>query len=445
MNKNKRILLVHPEISRTKYNFAGIIDNEPLELEYISAALEKHGFTPFIWDGQVETKSFSEYLKEIDPEFVYICGRTRQENFMLEYCREAKKHGAITMIGGLHAQHNFKRLFFDEIDYIFTGFDPELIAEIAIGKSPESMNNLCWNENGKWHINKSVPYDIQNLPRPNRTQFYAHKDRYRYLELLPCAHVRTAYSCPYHCTFCSRNELNCGKYTVRDIDDVVDEIASIECENIYIIDDDFLFNEERINRFISLIKERKICKRFVCYGRADYIASHEAQMQALKEIGFYYILTGLEAADDTHLDRYNKRTQMSVNSEAAEILHRVGIHMMGMFIVDLDFQYKDFRAIEKWIKTHKLKHAAISIFTPEMHSHLMENYRDRLITNDPSHWDYLHVVAKPEHMSVQRYYMHYHILVVKLFLRAWRQGVYDFIDYKFFIKSMLKNLFRFGG
>lgn len=51
---NKRILLVHPEISRTKYNFAGVIDNEPLELEYIFAVLKNSGFEPYIWDGQVE-------------------------------------------------------------------------------------------------------------------------------------------------------------------------------------------------------------------------------------------------------------------------------------------------------------------------------------------------------------------------------------------------------
>ena len=40
MEDNRRFLLVHPEISRTKYNFAGIIDNEPLELEYIYAMLK---------------------------------------------------------------------------------------------------------------------------------------------------------------------------------------------------------------------------------------------------------------------------------------------------------------------------------------------------------------------------------------------------------------------
>ena len=32
---DKKILLVHPEISRNKYNFNGILENEPLELSLI--------------------------------------------------------------------------------------------------------------------------------------------------------------------------------------------------------------------------------------------------------------------------------------------------------------------------------------------------------------------------------------------------------------------------
>ena len=168
-------------------------------------------------------------------------------------------------------------------------------------------------------------------------------------------------------------------------------------------------------------------------------------MERLKEIGFYYVLVGLEAADDKHLYRYNKKSDLFANSAAVEILNDLGINAMGMFIVDLDFKARDFRDISKWVRKHKLKHAAISIFTPEMNSELFEEYRSRLITRDPSHWDYLHVVAKPTHMSVRRYYMHYHILIGRLFLRAWRQGIYDFIDYKFFIGSIVKNMFRFGG
>ncbi|HOR22227.1 MAG TPA: radical SAM protein, partial [Ruminococcus sp.] len=283
------------------------------------------------------------------------------------------------------------------------------------------------------------------LPRPDRSYFYQHTDRYRYLELLPAAHVRTAYCCPYKCRFCLRNTLNCGCYSARDIADVVDEIHSIECENIYIIDDDFLFGEERLREFVRLIRQRNIRKRYVCYGRADFIAAHPYLMRELKSIGFYYVLVGLEAADERYLESYNKLSDMEANVKAVSILNDVGINVMGMFIVDLDFTGKDFRRIWQWVRKNKLRHAAVSIFTPEMNSELISEYKDRLVTRDPAHWDYLHVVAKPEKLSVRRYYFHYHILLIRLFVRAWRQGIYDFVDYGFFIKSFLKNLFKFGG
>jgi len=445
MERNNTVLLVHPEISRNKYNFAGIIENEPLELEYIFTVLRDAGYRPYIWDGQVEKVPFVKRLRELKPGAVYICGRTRQEGFMKEYARAAKASGAVTMIGGLHAQRCWKRFFNDYTDFVFTGYDPQLIADVLGGKDPERINSLCFRKDGRWTVNKAVPHDIRTLPRPDRSYFYEHPDRYRYLELLPAAHVRTSYSCPYRCSFCIRNRMNCGVYAQRDIADVVDEIADISCENIYIIDDDFLFDEKRLGEFVRLIRLRKIRKRYVCYGRADFVASHPGIMRELADIGLYYVLTGIEATDDAHLNAYSKRCDNEVNKRAVRILNGLGINMMGMFIVDLDFTPDDFRSIYKWAVKNDLKHAAVSIFTPEMHTELIKEYKDRLITRDPADWDYLHVVAEPTRMSVKKYYFHYHILLIRLFLRAWRQGIYDFIDYRFFIGSMVKNLFRFGG
>lgn len=443
MEENKRVLLVHPEISRTKYNFSGVIENEPLELEQIYAMLRAEGYEPDIWDGQVEKEAFSAKLRRNKPFAVYICGRTRQELFMKEYCRDAKELGCITIIGGLHAQLSYRRFFCKYVDFVLTSFNIFHIADILRGKEPK--DSVCIHRGDRWCIRKAVPFDINELPIADRTYFYEHSDRYRYLELLQCAHVRTSFSCPFRCSFCCRNRMNCGTYSVRDIGDVVDEIASIKCDNIYFIDDDFLFDRKRIRRFIELVRQRGIKKRYVCYGRADFIAADPALMKELKEIGFYYVLTGLEATDGRHLDSYNKKTDLLINAEAVRILNSVGINIMGMFIVDLDFEAKDFRNIYKWIKKHDLKHAAISIFTPEMSSELFEQYKSRLITRDPSHWDYLHVVARPAKMSVKKYYMYYHILLAKLFIKGWRDGIYDFLDYGFYIKSVLKNLFKFGG
>lgn len=446
MGKKERFLLVHPEISRTKYNFAGVIDNESLELEYIYAMLKSRGYEPDIWDGQVETISLAEKLKAFGPGYVYVCGRTRQENYMKEYCRAAKETcGSVTMIGGVHAQHSYARFYEDYIDYIITTFDIYKILDILYEKPLSEIDGICFKKDGNWIHNTAIPFDIEKLPLPDRTYFYAHSDRYRYLELLPCAHVRTAYSCPYHCKFCYRNRLNCGVYTCRSIESVVEEIKGITCENIFIIDDDFLVDRERVAGFIHLIRKNHIHKKYVCYGRADFISKNPELMKELKEIGFYYILVGLEAIDDRYLNGYHKLSDMCCNIEAVRILNETGIHIMGMFIVDLDFGPRDFADLYQWIKKHKLKHTAISIFTPEMSSELIKQYDERLITENPEEWDYLHVVAKPLKLSVKSYYFHYHILVAKLFIKGYREGIYDFLDYGFFIRTILKNMFRFGG
>lgn len=448
MENKKKFLLVHPEISRTKYNFAGVIDNEPLELEYISAMLKEKGHDVRIWDGQVETVSLSETVKEYAPGFFYVCGRTRQENFMKEYCLAAKQHNpdTVVMIGGVHVQHNYERFYLDYADYIFTGFQILPILQIAEKTAgPEEITGICYRKGKIWVHNEAEPFDIAGLPRADRTYFYEHLDRYRYLELLPCAHVRTAYGCPYRCRFCYRNRLNCGQYTVRDIRDVVEEIARIDCENIYFIDDDFLFDEKRIAEFVRLVKEKNIVKKYVCYGRADFIAKNPLLMRELKEIGFYYILVGLETVKEEYLKNYRKKTDINANIECIRILNETGIHIMGMFITDLDFTRKDFQSLYKWIQNRQIRHVAISIFTPEMGLSVYQEYEERLLTDNPEHWDYLHVVAEPEKLSVKKYYFYYHILIVKLFFRGWRDGIYDFIDYGYYVKSCLKNMFRFGG
>ena len=449
-NKKISFLLIHPEISRTKYNFVGVIENECLELEYISTIIKDNGYEVNIYDGQVEKESVQSRIRKLNPDVVYVCGRTRQENFMLEYCEEAKKFNKdiITIIGGLHAQLSYERMYRDYVDYILTTFDVFKILDIvdySINKLDldlKSVDGICFKKDNKWIANEAKPFDIKRLPLPDRSYFYAHPNNYRYLELEHSAWIRTAYCCPYRCNFCQRNRMNCGKYVCRDIEDVVNEIKDIKSDNIYIVDDDFLFDIERLNRFISLIKENKINKKYICYGRADFIAENEDIMKNLKEIGLYYVLVGLESINDNELSEYNKKSDVNKNIKSIEICHKYGINLMGMFILGLDFETKDFKSLYKWIKKHKLRHVATSIFTPEFGIETYDMYKDRLITDNPSHWDYLHLVAKPTRMSVKRYYLNYYILLIKLFLKAKKEGVYDFIDYGDYIKSFIFNIFK---
>lgn len=451
MDKDKlTVLLIHPEISRTKYNFVGVIENECLELEYISTILKERNYRVFLYDGQVEKESVKQKIEECNPNVVYVCGRTRQENFMLEYCQCAKKYNSniLTIIGGLHAQLCYERMYKEYVDYILTTFDIYKILDIIDYTfydkkiNLEDIEGICYRNQNNWIKNNSTFFDINKLPLPDRTYFYEHSNNYRYLELEHSAWVRTTYCCPYNCIFCHRNKMNLGKYVCRDIKSVVDEIENIKTENIYIVDDDFLFNNTRLNEFIELVKKRKIKKKYICYGRSDFIANNYEMMKKLKEIGLYYVLVGLETIENNKLDIYNKKSNINNNIKSIEVCNDLEINIMGMFIVDIDYRAKDFSNLYKWIKKYKLKHVAISIYTPEMGIENYNEYKNKLITSNPSHWDYLHLVVRPTKMSIRRYYYNYYKLLIKLFLKAQKEGIYDFINYKDYIISFIRNIFK---
>ena len=438
-----KILLVHPETSRTRYDFLGIIENECIDLECISAILQSANHFVTIYDFQVENESYKTIFSKDTYDAVYFTGRTMQENFMLEYCAYTKhvRPSCITMIGGLHAQLNYKRLEKDAVDYIFTGYNHFHILEVLEGKNIEEMDSICYKDaSGNWIENPKKAFDIKKLPLPDRTYFYEHPNHYQYLELKHAAWVRTSFSCPYSCSFCHRNKMNAGTYSTRDIKDVVDEIAQIQTENIYLCDDDFLLDKNRVQTFVQEIKKRNIKKKYICYGRSDFIAKEIDLMEDLRDIGLYYVLVGLEDIRDDKLQKYHKLNTQNNNQRALEICNALGIHMMGMFVLGLDFEKQDFDMIYDWCKKHRLRHVAVSIFTPEMGLSSFKEYEDQLITDNPSHWDYLYLVVKPTKLSVRKYYFYYYKLLIKLFLKAKREGVYDFLDYNYFIQTFIKSL-----
>ena len=246
-NNMQRVLLINPEESRTIWTLSGIIDDEPLDLEMIYTVLKQNDIDVKIFDIQRdEPKTIKECLEEYKPTITYINGVVKQVPFMKEYNSLIKKinNETITIVGGQYAEYNYEDFYSDDVDFIARSYDPFVILKIVEyinckKVKLEELNGLCYKEKNKWIVNKIYPVDIDKLPVINRDFFYAHKNQVKYLDIVPVAHVRTAYSCLHKCEFCYRTMLNCGKYSERKIEDVVDEIKNIDCDSIYIIDDDF--------------------------------------------------------------------------------------------------------------------------------------------------------------------------------------------------------------
>jgi hypothetical protein len=70
------------------------------------------------------------------------------------------------------------------------------------------------------------------------------------------------------------------------MDDVIKELGTINEDEVYIVDDDFLYDVHRLETFMDGLVKEKINKKFLVYGRADFIAKNKEVMIKLKKHGF---------------------------------------------------------------------------------------------------------------------------------------------------------------
>ncbi len=443
-----KVLLVRPE-APNMLNFTKILDNEPLELEYLHTVLMGLGHTDYIFDGLVEQRTFQEVLKAEKPDVVAITGYITQENVMKRYAALAKlwEPKTVTIIGGVHAQLNFERFYGHEVDYILRSESVAVFGDLIEGLQnqalkPEYLNGLAYKESGKWTVNPLVAICINELPIPDRSHFNQHKAHYRYLDLEQVATVKTAFSCPHTCNFCYCTQLASGVYQMRSLDLVIEEIKGLTTDNVQIVDDDFLVNPERVWDFVEQLKREKIDKTFICYARADDVVRNPELVEALAQCGFKYFLVGLEAVSDIQLKNLNKKTSEDINRRCVEIIEATSAQCIGLMIVSHEATVSDFEELYSWVSTHGLKFVTVSIFTPIPGTPLYEAYKDQLITTNIEDWDFLHLVIKPTQMSQAAFYRQYYKLFMKLYRLAKKTGIYSFMDLKYYknlIGSYLKR------
>ena len=66
------------------------------------------------------------------------------------------------------------------------------------------------------------------------------RPRYYYLFHQPVATMKTTWGCWYKCNFCFTWRITDGATHSRSPESIADELAQIDCEHVYIVDDIFL-------------------------------------------------------------------------------------------------------------------------------------------------------------------------------------------------------------
>ncbi|MCR5847462.1 MAG: radical SAM protein [Lachnospiraceae bacterium] len=450
-----KILLIKPETVGI-FSFTYLVDHEPLEMEYLYTVFTKEGHEAVIYDRRYETISLRSKLNKEKPDVVCITGYITQQKLIYRLCEKIKKYRPETavILGGSHVEINYANFYDSKADYLYhlSGLENQCRLLRFIAKEKETSQNgisnehvhsyegkdgnisledipgICYRKNGEWICNPKIIETPEDLPVPDRTYFYKNRKRFRYLAFKPLALVKNSYSCQRNCNFCFCTNRNGGRYACRSVDKLVDEIASLEVDNIHITDDNFLVNREYLKEFVRLIRERDIHKKYLIYGRADFIANNEDLIKELADIGLSLIMVGLEATNDEELDSYNKHVSLHENEECIRILSENHIYCAGLFIVHQQMKKEDFDKLYEWIASRDII-PTVSVFTPMQGSAMYKDYEDKLITKDVTKQDLFHCLIKPEYMSVRKFTFEYYRLSMKLAWKNRRSSLYADNDY----------------
>ena len=154
----------------------------------------------------------------------------------------------------------------------------------------------------------------------------------------PYAVVYASFGCPFHCKFCCIHAVYNGPgIRFRSPERIVDEIGYLvenyKVKNLKIMDEIFVFKEERVRRICDLIIERGYKLNIWVYARVDTV--NEPLLRKMKQAGINWVAYGIEAANSRVRKGVTKRVDQYKIKRAVEMTQNAGIYIMGNFIFGL--------------------------------------------------------------------------------------------------------------
>lgn len=336
----------------------------PYGVSILATIVQKQGHNcKFIIQAQNEDlqKFYNRFRNEVLTEKVdLICigGLSTQYSTLRDLIKISKELKCCTLLGSyivdsnpeLIAEHiGADYLIIGEAEYSFA----ELIHALSKGRSGENIPGVIVASTGNYACAEAryisnlddLPFVDISLAQMDKAISQHH-----------CLPLTLSRSCPYKCTFCYH--LKGQKYRAKSIDYICRELDYyIECfgknlKSLFIMDDCFNINRERVFEFCSRIKKYNL--PFRIQTRIEYM--DEEQIIALKDAGCIRIAYGIESASNKVLKSMHKNLTIEKTNEVLELTRKHGIVPDGLLIIgDPEDDLETIAMTESWYHANKDK------------------------------------------------------------------------------------------
>jgi radical SAM superfamily enzyme YgiQ (UPF0313 family) len=399
-----RILLLRCRPDAETIGLQHVMLTEPLELEVLGALVHPPDEV-LVVDLLLEKRPLAHFLGSFRPDLVGVGGYIVNVPAMKAACRQAHAFSprVRTVVGGVHVEVCPEDLDDPDVDFRVvrnaTTVFPRLLEHVRGGAPLPD----CVLRPGEVVDRAALPAFDWSFPTPARHLVERYRHRYFYIFQDRVALVKSSFGCPYGCDFCFCREITGHAWHERPLDEVLEEIRALPQREIYLVDDDFLVSRERVAAFVAGV--RSLDKRFLVYGRADFIAEHPDLIASFADAGLRTVIVGFESFSDTELSRYHKGTTASVNEAAMGVLRRLGVDCFATLILPPEWGREDFRACARKLRELGIRYVNLQPLTPLPGTGQRVADEDLLLSRqDYPSWDLAHVALRPRAMSEAEYY-----------------------------------------
>lgn len=181
------------------------------------------------------------------------------------------------------------------------------------------------------------------------------------------ASIVTSRGCSHYCTFCAGHVVHGRKVSMRSVDSVIEEITLLRdvygVDEIWIHDDNFLYDRERAEEILQMLRPRKIHLRFPNGIRCEN--ADDKLVRLMQRAGTYMVGIGIESGNQRVLREVKKGLRLETITRAVNLFHKHGIMTSGFFIVGLPPERReDVQDSISFASSIPLDRIQVGVFTP---------------------------------------------------------------------------------
>lgn len=345
--------------------------------------------------GDVELEFLDEHVQPVDfdspADLVAIsCMLTCQIPRGWEIADRFRARGVPVIFGGigtmLHAQETMQHA-----DSVFLGETEGRFSQVLEDLKKGALKKVY---DYQWNFP-----DIRLVGPARRSILNRPLYNYRGVQMVDLIHASRG--CRFNCFPCCTPYLGGREFRPRPIDDVVRELATIENNRLFFVDNSMAQNDQwEKDLFKALIPLKK---KWVCHPIKD----NDEILDLAAEAGCWYVYQAIFDTSD-HIRNRVKRLQER------------GIGVEGTIILGTDEQDEDYiKRLVDFLLEIKLDLAEFTILTPFPHTPIRETYKKegRILSNEWRRYTGADVVFQPKKISPAK--------LQEMFYYAWNKFYED--------------------